>query len=87
VILVGAALLVLGLAEIRQHVGVAPARIAEIAPAIVILVLPANVEETVDRGRSAEHLAARLPDPPVARAHLRLAGIKPVHLGLVKCFP
>ena len=35
--LVRAALLVLGLAEIRQHVGMAPADIAELAPAVEVL--------------------------------------------------
>ena len=82
VILVGAALLVLGLAEVGQHVGVTPARIAEIAPPVVVLVLSAYVEEAVDRGRSAEHLAARLRDPPVGGARLRLARIEPVHRGI-----
>src|SRR5262249_55095688 len=66
VILIGAALLILGLAEVGQHVRVAPARVAEIAPPVVILVLAAYVEQAVDRGRSAEHLPARLRNPPVA---------------------
>ena len=58
--IVGAALLVLGLLEIRQHVVKAPAAIAVLAPAIVILVLAAHVKQAVDRARSAQHLAARL---------------------------
>src|SRR6185295_17699387 len=82
VILVGAALLILRLAEVGQHVGIAPARVAELEPPVVVLVLPAYVEETVDRGRPAEHLAARLPDPPVGGAGLRLALVKPVHRGI-----
>ena len=59
VILVGAALLVLGLAEIRQHVVIGPAGIAELAPQVEILLLAADVDQAVDRGRPAEHLAAR----------------------------
>src|SRR5688500_10293801 len=82
VILVCAALLVLGLAEVRQYVGVTPARVTEIAPSVVILVLSAYIEAAVDRGRSAEHLAARLRDPPVAGARLGLARIQPVHRGI-----
>ena len=42
--LVLAALLVLGAAEIRQHVGEAPAGIAELAPVIEVLRLPADVK-------------------------------------------
>jgi hypothetical protein len=47
--LIRATLLVFGLAEIRQHVVVAPADIAELAPAVEILALPANVQQSVDR--------------------------------------
>src|SRR5205823_14275825 len=42
--LIRAALLVLGAAEIRQHVVKAPTRVAELAPVIEILRLPADVE-------------------------------------------
>ena len=72
--IVGAALLVLGLLEIRQHVVKTPAQVAVLAPAIVILVLAANVKQAVDRTRSAQHLAARLkhrcarPGPARARS-------------------
>src|SRR5262249_52038665 len=52
VVLVGATLLVLGPAEVLEHVGVAPARIAEVAPPVVVLSLAADVEQAVDRGRS-----------------------------------
>src|SRR5438874_72153 len=59
VIIVGAALLVLGAAEIRQHVVIAPAEAAELAPIVEILFLAADVDQAVDRGGAAEHLAAR----------------------------
>jgi hypothetical protein len=59
-IFVGTALLVLGLLEIGQHVVIAPAGIAALAPAIVILVLAAHIQQAVDRARSAEHFSARL---------------------------
>ncbi len=58
--IVGAALLVLRFLEIRQDVVIAPAQVAALAPAVVILVLAANVKQAVDRTRSAQHLAARL---------------------------
>ena len=57
-----AALLVLGAAEVGQHVVEAPAGIAELAPVIEILGLAAQIEQAVDRARSAQHLAARLDD-------------------------
>ena len=44
-----AALLVLRLAEVGKHVGITPAGIAELAPAIEVLGLPANVQQPVDR--------------------------------------
>src|SRR3954471_3384400 len=58
--MVGTALLVLRFLEIRQDVIIAPAFVAALAPAIVVLVLAADVKQPVDRTRSAEHLAARL---------------------------
>ena len=43
---VGASALILGLAEVGQHIGVAPARIAEIAPTVVVLALTADIQES-----------------------------------------
>src|SRR5262245_15720359 len=43
VIFVSTALLVLGLLEVRQHVVIAPAGIAALAPAIVILMLASDI--------------------------------------------
>ena len=42
--IVGAALLVLGLLEIGQHVVIAPADIAELAPMVEILLLAADID-------------------------------------------
>ena len=46
---VGAALLVLSLAEIGQHILIAPTDIAELAPMIEILLLAADIDEAVDQ--------------------------------------
>src|SRR5262249_56695935 len=78
-----AALLVLGAAEVGQHVLEAPAGVAELAPAVVVGVLAAHIEEAVDRARAAEQLAARLDDPAVVELGLRLGGIEPVDPGIV----
>ena len=52
---IGAADLVLGFLEIRQHVRKTPAGIAEIAPVVIVLRLAAHVEQAVDRARPAQH--------------------------------
>ena len=49
---VGAVFLVLGLAEIRQHVVIRPAGIAQLPPQVEILPLAADVDQPVDRGLS-----------------------------------
>src|SRR6516225_4400970 len=83
---VGAALLILGAPEIRQHVGKAPAGIAELPPVIVVLVLAADVEQVVDRTRSAQHFAARLNDLPIVQFGFGLGFVQPVDLGIVEQF-
>src|SRR6266849_1699882 len=76
--IVGAALLVLGFLEIGQDVVITPAAVAVLAPAIVILVLAANVKQAVDRTRSAQNLAARLKHgSPVQSGLRRLASTHP----------
>jgi len=57
---VGAALLVLGLAEIGQHAVPVPAGAAALPPQIVIGRVAAHVDHAVDRAGAAQHLAARL---------------------------
>ena len=76
--LVLAALLVLGAAEVRQHVVEAPAGIAELPPVIVVRRLAAQIEQAVDRARAAQHLAARLDDLAVVELGLRLGLVEPV---------
>src|SRR5262245_13829103 len=63
--------------KIGQHVRIAPTRIAELAPVVVILGLAA-VEQAVDRARSAQHFPARLLDPAIVEARLRLGLEHPV---------
>ena len=47
--IIAAAFVVLGLAEVRQHVVVAPAGIAELTPVVEILGLAADVDQSIDR--------------------------------------
>jgi hypothetical protein len=69
---VGAALLIFRPAEIRQHIVIRPAGIAELAPQIEILLLPADINQPVDRTGAAEHLAARPDHAPAAQFGERL---------------
>src|SRR5947207_8175753 len=76
--LVAATRLVLGALEIRQHVVERPAGIAELAPMVEILGLSTNIDHAVDRGRTAEHLAARPVDAAVGGARIGLRFVAPV---------
>src|SRR5579872_1853791 len=78
VIIVGAAALVFGLLEIGQDIVIAPALIAVLPPAIIVLVLAADIKQAVDRTRAAQNLAARLKHVPSVQARLRLGLIHPV---------
>src|SRR5439155_1279223 len=78
VVFVGTALLALGLPEIGQHVVITPAGIAALAPAIVVLVLAAHIEQAVDRARTAEHFSARLEHLPAVQSRFRLGLVHPV---------
>src|SRR5262249_60013514 len=70
--------LILGAAEVRQHVVEAPAGIAELSPVIVVRRLSAQIEQAVDRARPAQHLPTRLDDRAVVELGLRLRSIEPV---------
>src|SRR3546814_9103347 len=48
-----------GALDVGQQVGIAPATVAHLRPAVIVHALTAIVDVTVDRTRSAEHLAAR----------------------------
>src|SRR5690348_1435199 len=76
--LVGATRLMLGAFEIGQHVVERPAGIAELAPMVEILGLPADIDHAVDRGRAAEHLAPRPVDTAVAGPRIGLRFVAPI---------
>ena len=73
-----AALVVLGLAEIRQDGVVVPALAAALAPFVVVGVVAAHVDHAVDRTGAAQHLAARLIHHAVVQVGFRLAVEHPV---------
>ena len=73
--IVGAGLVVFNRLEIGQQVGKAPARIAEVAPAVIVVRVPPDPHHGVDRARTAEQLAAR---PVVGIAGEPGVGLGPV---------
>jgi hypothetical protein len=72
------ALLILGLAEVRQDAVVVPAYTAALAPFIVVGRVAAHVDHAVDRTGAAKHFAARLIQRAVVEARLRFALEHPV---------
>src|SRR2546428_8834447 len=72
--------LVLGAAEVGQHILEAPAGVAELAPMIEVRRLAADVEQAIDRARPAQHFPPRLDDLPVVELCLRLRAIEPIDL-------
>ncbi len=79
---IGSAHLVLGALEIGQHVGGGPSRAAHLPPQVEILVLAADVDHAVDRGRPAQHFAARPEDAPSVGAGIWFGLVTPVHRGV-----
>src|SRR6478735_157438 len=76
--IIGAALLVLGLLEERQHVVVAPAFAAALPPAVIIGRRAPHVDHAVDRAGAAQYLAARLVEDAAVELRFWLAVEHPV---------
>ena len=66
-------------AEVGQHVGIAPAAVAALGPAVEIEPLAAIVDMAVDRARPAQGLAARGGDGAPAGPFAGLGLVEPVH--------
>jgi hypothetical protein len=76
--MIGTALVVLRLAEIRENVVITPPDIAELSPEVEVLGLAADVDQAVDRARSAQDLASRSDDLAAVTSRLRLGRVAPV---------
>src|SRR5215469_13712841 len=77
-----AARLVLGAAEVGQHILEAPAGIAELPPMIEVGRLAADVKQAIDRARASQHFPPRLDDAPIVELGLRLRAIEPIDLAV-----
>ena len=78
VVVAGAVLVILGLLEIREHVVVAPARVAEVAPVVVILAVAAHVEHAVHGAAAADDAAAGPGHLPPVHVSLRRGFVAPI---------
>ena len=76
---VGLAHAPLGAPEVGQHVGIAPAVVAALGPAVEVQPLAAIVDVAVDRAGAAQRLAARGGDAPAAGPLAGLGRVEPVH--------
>ena len=70
--------------EVGEHVGVAPAAVAELRPGVEVHALAAIVDVAVDGAGAAERLAARGEDAPPAGPFARLHAVEPVHTPVVE---
>ncbi len=68
--------------KIGQHVGPAPALQSELPPAVVIGRLAAHIDHRIDRGRAADHLAARIGELAAVEARLLGGCEHPVGAGI-----
>ncbi len=73
--------------EEREHVVVAPARVAEVAPAVEASPVTADMRHGVDGARTAVDLAARAEQHPALQAGLGLGAIAPVVGGSHQRYP
>jgi len=78
--LVRAANLVLGTLEVGQHVGVAPALVAQRSPVVVVGAVAAHIDHRVDGAGPAEGPAARLVALPAVQSGLRHRLVGPVEV-------
>src|SRR5215475_9008784 len=78
VILRGPAFLVFRFLKVGKHIRVAPTGIAQVAPAVVVAALTADINHGVDRAAAAQHLAARPIEAAVSQLSLRLRVVSPI---------
>src|SRR6185437_8370100 len=67
---------------VGENVGIGPAVIAELAPMVEIARVAARIHHAVDRGRAAQHLAARHAELAVIERRVGLALVIPVEFAL-----
>ena len=63
---------------VGQHVGIGPAVRPLIGPMVEIPRVAPHIDHAIDRGRPADHLAARTGEAAVAQMRLRLRPVAPV---------
>jgi hypothetical protein len=84
VAIVGAARVILGALEPRQHFAPAPARVAEVAPFIVVARLSADVDHAVCQSAATQTATARHRNAAPVERRFRRCLIAPVKAGVVE---
>ena len=79
-IFVAAFLPMFGAPEIRQNVAIRPTRRTRCAPSLEVLGVAADINQSVDGGRSTEHLAARGMHAAPIQVRLGLRVVEPIVL-------
>src|SRR5215471_19536479 len=74
----GAVLLALGFLEVGKHVVITPAGIAQVAPAVIVGGVAANIDHRVDGAAATQNFAARPVQTAIAELRLRIGVIRPV---------
>src|SRR5262245_2287085 len=75
-------LIVLSLLEIRQHIVVAPADVAEVAPPLVVAAMSADVNHVINGTGAAERSAARPGKAPQIAMQLWNGAESPIEFGI-----
>ena len=85
-VLIFSARLVFRFFKVRQYAGEIPSAIAELCPAVIVLVLAPNIEQPVDGTRSAEYFATGPLKAAVVDTRVRICLVAPVELRVVHGF-
>ena len=77
-LLFAAAIVGFELREVGQHIRIAPTGVSEVAPAVIVLPLPSNGDQSVDGAAAAQELPSRPIDGAIVELGFRLGVETPV---------
>ena len=80
----GAPFLVFRFFEVRQDIGVAPSRVAQGAPVVVVVAVASRIDHGIDGARSSQHLSPGYIDGALLQVFLLFGRVAPVVLASVE---
>ena len=80
----GAPFLVFRFFEVRQDIGVAPSRVAQGAPVVVVVAVASRIDHGIDGARPSQHLSPGYIDGALLQVFLLFGRVAPVVLALVE---